>query len=120
MRLPDMAFSHHESFKFDKGFLLTLFFLQPDVPACSCVDCEASCPSPPPEPEPPKPFTILGLDGVAVVMGIIWAVGSLVFLTVVLCCCNNTIGNVQFSWSDLKLFFQQCCSVLGMKLLSYL
>lgn len=115
-----MAFSHHESFKFDKGFLLTLFFLQPDVPACSCVDCEASCPSPPPEPEPPKPFTILGLDGVAVVMGIIWAVGSLVFLTVVLCCCNNTIGNVQFSWSDLKLFFQQCCSVLGMKLLSYL
>lgn len=67
--------------------------ISPDVPACSCVDCESSCPSPPPEPEPPKPFTILGLDGVAVVMGIIWAVGSLVFLTVVFCC-NNAIANL--------------------------
>lgn len=102
------GFSHDESFRFDKGCLLTLFFLQPDVPACSCVDCESSCPSPPPEPEPTKPFTILGLDGVAVVMGIIWAVGSLVFVTVVFCC-NNAIGNVQFSWSDLKKVSFQLC-----------
>lgn len=91
------------------------------MPACSCVDCEASCPAPPPEPEPPKPFTILGLDGAAVVMGIIWAVGSLVFLIVVFCCCSsNSIGNVRFSFA-LKVFFQlMWSSVLSMKHLSYI
>jgi hypothetical protein len=34
-------------------------------------------------------------------MGIIWTVGSLVFLTLVFFC-NNSIGNVHFSWFDLK------------------
>ncbi|XP_069696663.1 NPC intracellular cholesterol transporter 1 isoform X2 [Periplaneta americana] len=70
--------------------------INPDVPACSCVDCEASCPVPPPEPAPPEPFTILGLDGFSVVIGIVWAIGSLLFLTVVFCCCdsNNTIASL--------------------------
>jgi hypothetical protein len=51
---------------------------------------------------------MLGLDGVAVVMGIIWVVGSLMFLIVVFCCCRNVIGNVQFSSSDIKVSFQFC------------
>jgi hypothetical protein len=48
-------------------------------------------------------------------MGIIWAVGSLVFLTVVFCCCRNVIGNVQSSWSDIKVSFQSVSVVLSMK-----
>ncbi|PSN54935.1 Niemann-Pick C1 protein [Blattella germanica] len=65
-----------------------------DKPACSCVDCEASCPVPPPEPPLPEPFTIFGLDGFSVVMFIVWVVGSMLFLFLVFCCCdsNNTIG----------------------------
>jgi hypothetical protein len=93
-----------------KFFVDYVFFFQPEVPACSCVDCEASCPVPPPEPQPSKTFTIFGVDGVPVIMGIIWAVGSLVFLVAVVCCCDskNTIGNVSFSQIILKGSFQLC------------
>ncbi|PNF25098.1 hypothetical protein B7P43_G01990, partial [Cryptotermes secundus] len=70
--------------------------ISPEVPACSCVDCEASCPVPPPEPQPSKPFIVFGMDGVPVIMGIIWAVGSLVFLIAVFCCSDskNTIASL--------------------------
>ncbi|KAJ4447560.1 hypothetical protein ANN_09567 [Periplaneta americana] len=79
-----------------RAYVRVAMNLRPDVPACSCVDCEASCPVPPPEPAPPEPFTILGLDGFSVVIGIVWAIGSLLFLTVVFCCCdsNNTIASL--------------------------
>jgi hypothetical protein len=45
-------------------------------------------------------------------MGIIWAVGSLVFLMAVFCCCDskNTIGNVSFFQIILKVSFQLCWS----------
>ncbi|XP_050509749.1 NPC intracellular cholesterol transporter 1-like isoform X4 [Diabrotica virgifera virgifera] len=49
-------------------------------PACSCIDCEESCPVPPPQPPPVQPFTIAGLDGYAFVMTVVFLVGSTVFL----------------------------------------
>ena len=69
---------------------------QPDEPACSCVDCEASCPVPPPEPPLPQPFTIVGIDGFTVVMFLVWLIGTLLFLISVFCCCDNqnSIGKI--------------------------
>lgn len=59
---------------------LNSFSLQAKTPACSCVDCEASCPKPPPVPPIPKPFSIGGLDGYAIIMLIVFLVGSALFL----------------------------------------
>ncbi|XP_016944927.3 NPC intracellular cholesterol transporter 1 isoform X2 [Drosophila suzukii] len=50
------------------------------VPACSCSDCELSCPQGPPEPTPPEPFKILGLDAYLVIMAAVFIVGVIVFL----------------------------------------
>jgi Niemann-Pick C1 protein len=61
-------------------------------PACSCVDCAASCPKPPtPEPEP-RPFIIWDLDGYAVVMFFIFLVGSAMFVMGTGCCSNSASG----------------------------
>ena len=43
---------------------------------CSCVDCAGSCPKPQPWPPLPVPWIIAGMDGLTVVMVIIFAVGS--------------------------------------------
>lgn len=68
--------------------------IRPDIPACSCVDCEASCPVPPPEPPKPDPFTLLGLEGVSVIMTIVFVIGSLLFLMCVYCCTDSTRNNI--------------------------
>lgn len=69
--------------------------LQAKTPACSCVDCEASCPKPPPEPPIPKPFSIAGLDGYAIIMLIVFLVGSALFLLgVCVCPSKRSIGKV--------------------------
>ncbi|KAK0092687.1 hypothetical protein PV326_000847, partial [Microctonus aethiopoides] len=47
--------------------------------ACSCSDCKESCPAPPLAPPPPQPFTLLGYDGIAAVMTIIFISGSILF-----------------------------------------
>ncbi|XP_076168069.1 Niemann-Pick type C-1a isoform X2 [Ptiloglossa arizonensis] len=57
--------------------------------ACSCVDCEASCPVPPQIPPLPEPFTILGYDGYAVVMTIIFVCGSSLFVLSIVCNSNR-------------------------------
>ncbi|KAI4456062.1 npc intracellular cholesterol transporter 1 [Holotrichia oblita] len=54
--------------------------LDENTPACSCVDCEASCPAPQPVPPPPGPFKIMGRDGYAVIMLCVFLVGSGLFL----------------------------------------
>ncbi|XP_063904619.1 NPC intracellular cholesterol transporter 1 homolog 1b isoform X3 [Zophobas morio] len=54
--------------------------------ACSCVDCEQSCPVPPPQPPPPQPFTIAGFDGYFFLMVVVFIVGTLMFLLVVFVC----------------------------------
>ncbi|XP_014480790.1 PREDICTED: Niemann-Pick C1 protein isoform X2 [Dinoponera quadriceps] len=55
------------------------------TPACSCVDCEQSCPVPPPAPPLPQPFSIFGYDGYEVTMTIIFVCGSCLFLLLVMC-----------------------------------
>ncbi|KAL5280790.1 NPC1.2 family protein [Megaselia abdita] len=54
--------------------------LNDKTPACSCVDCEDSCPKPPPEPPVPKPFKIGGYDAYSVIMLVVFIVGSSLFL----------------------------------------
>ncbi|XP_053981855.1 NPC intracellular cholesterol transporter 1 isoform X2 [Hylaeus volcanicus] len=63
--------------------------LNKNTPACSCVDCEASCPVPPPLPPLPEPFTILNYDGYSVVMLIIFLCGSSLFLLSIVCFSNR-------------------------------
>ncbi|XP_043485324.1 NPC intracellular cholesterol transporter 1 isoform X2 [Leptopilina heterotoma] len=58
-------------------------------PACSCVDCEASCPVPPPPPPRAKPFTLAGFDGYGVIMIIIFISGSTLFLLSIICFSNR-------------------------------
>lgn len=62
-----------------------VLLLQKNSPACSCVDCEQSCPEPPPPPPLPQPFTIFGYDGYEVTMTIIFVCGSCLFLLLVMC-----------------------------------
>ncbi|XP_017025835.1 NPC intracellular cholesterol transporter 1 isoform X2 [Drosophila kikkawai] len=50
------------------------------LPACSCSDCDLSCPQAPPEPPPPEPFKIAGQDPYFVIMAAVFIVGVLVFL----------------------------------------
>ncbi|XP_026472293.1 NPC intracellular cholesterol transporter 1-like isoform X5 [Ctenocephalides felis] len=56
------------------------------TPACSCVDCEATCPKPPPQPAPPVPYQFAGMDGYALIMLIVFLVGSALFLLGIYCC----------------------------------
>ncbi|XP_043265268.1 NPC intracellular cholesterol transporter 1 isoform X2 [Colletes gigas] len=63
--------------------------LNKNTPACSCVDCEASCPVPPPLPPLPEAFTIFGYDGYAVTMTIIFVGGSTLFLLAIVCFSNR-------------------------------
>lgn len=60
--------------------LWNFFCFQDKTLACSCSDCEASCPIPPPEPPLPKPFTIAGFDAFTVIMLVVFLVGTLLFL----------------------------------------
>lgn len=53
--------------------------------ACSCLDCPAACPRPAPLPPAPSPFTLMGLDGLAVIMGIVFLLLTSAFITVYLC-----------------------------------
>ncbi|XP_020285884.1 Niemann-Pick C1 protein isoform X4 [Pseudomyrmex gracilis] len=59
--------------------------LNKNTPACSCVDCEQSCPVPPPAPPLPQPFLVFGYDGYEVIMTIIFVCGTCLFLFLVVC-----------------------------------
>jgi hypothetical protein len=48
--------------------------------ACSCVDCIESCPAAPVLPPKPGPFLLFKVDGMSVVMGIVFVMGSAVIL----------------------------------------
>ncbi|XP_071519627.1 NPC intracellular cholesterol transporter 1-like [Panulirus ornatus] len=75
--------------------------------ACSCVDCEASCPKPPVLPQPLQPFTIFGVDGLEVVMALIFLFIASLFTTVYICllCRTQSVDiavstTTGSSWSD--------------------
>ncbi|XP_066944874.1 NPC intracellular cholesterol transporter 1-like isoform X2 [Macrobrachium rosenbergii] len=53
--------------------------------ACSCLDCEASCPKPPSLPPIPEPFTIGDADGLMVVMALFFLLFAAAFITVYVC-----------------------------------
>lgn len=55
--------------------------------ACSCQDCEESCPALPPLPELPTPFEIGQLDGVMVICLIVFCCISVLFLTFLMIKC---------------------------------
>ncbi|XP_052898706.1 NPC intracellular cholesterol transporter 1 isoform X3 [Anopheles moucheti] len=76
--------------------------LDANTPACSCVDCEASCPKPPPPPSPPQPFVIYGMDGYAVVMFVVFVVCSGLFL-IGACFCHSSTGTGGGGSSGAKL-----------------
>ncbi|KAF4517183.1 hypothetical protein B566_EDAN005615 [Ephemera danica] len=59
------------------------------TPACSCVDCEQSCPLPPPLPPPVVPFSVLGLNAAACWSLLAFVAGSTLFLLLV-CCCGKS------------------------------
>lgn len=69
------------------------YVLQKNSPACSCVDCPATCPIPPPQPGPAVPFLIAGMDGYAVIMTFVFVIGTVLFLLVAcLCPSKRAIG----------------------------
>ncbi|KAG8224453.1 hypothetical protein J437_LFUL003176, partial [Ladona fulva] len=59
--------------------------LNNDTPACSCVDCERSCPAPPPPAPKPNPWLIFGEDGYTIAAALLFVIGSIAFLLAVLC-----------------------------------
>ncbi|XP_075980245.1 Niemann-Pick type C-1a isoform X2 [Anticarsia gemmatalis] len=69
----------------------------PGQPGCSCLDCSEACPVPPPRPPPPQPFTILGADGYSVIMAIVFAIFTTLFLSGVFCC--NQQENTVEGWA---------------------
>ncbi|KAG7311994.1 hypothetical protein JYU34_001435 [Plutella xylostella] len=72
----------------------------PGSPGCSCLDCSASCPAPPPRPAPPRPFSIAGADGYAVIMAIVFVIFTTLFLGGVYCC--NQEPNVVDGWGEAR------------------
>ncbi|XP_033249030.1 NPC intracellular cholesterol transporter 1 isoform X1 [Drosophila miranda] len=50
------------------------------LPACSCSDCELSCPKAPPKTEFPEQFKIAGFDAYVVIMSSVYFVGVFIFL----------------------------------------
>ncbi|XP_074041051.1 NPC intracellular cholesterol transporter 1 isoform X2 [Leptinotarsa decemlineata] len=68
-------------------------------PACSCVDCEESCPVPPPQPPAPQPFRVAGFEGYAFVMVVVFIVGSGIFLLGIYACKEgNELGSNRFNY----------------------
>ncbi|XP_053696589.1 NPC intracellular cholesterol transporter 1 isoform X2 [Sabethes cyaneus] len=71
--------------------------LDDKTPACSCIDCEASCPRPPPPSPPAQPFMIYGFDGYAVVMFVVFLVCSGLFV-IGACLCQSSANGAGATW----------------------
>ncbi len=66
---------------------------QANTSACSCVDCEQSCPAPPKPMPPSKPFLIFNMDGYAVVMFFVFLIFSVLFVIgAYLCAPETSVG----------------------------
>ncbi|XP_021702839.1 Niemann-Pick C1 protein isoform X3 [Aedes aegypti] len=72
--------------------------LDDKTPACSCIDCEASCPRPPAPAPPPQPFVIYGFDGYAVVMFFVFLVCSGLFVIGACLCQSGSNNGAGATW----------------------
>lgn len=78
-----------------RGTFETFSTLQGIRPACSCMDCVSSCAQPPP-PEPAKQkFLINNLDGLSVVMFIVFLFVSALFMTGTFFCSTSEAGELS-------------------------
>ncbi|CAG7821814.1 unnamed protein product [Allacma fusca] len=68
--------------------------------ACSCIDCEASCPAAPAPPIPEEPWTIIGYDAMYVLMT---AVFGLAVIAILLLACGEPGANEKEDPVDYKL-----------------
>lgn len=91
--------------EFTYNIFIMIFFFQENTPACSCVDCESSCPAPKPMPPPPGPFRILGHDGYAVIMLCVFLAGSCLFLFVVFVIPHASSSKFYLVRSPRRFFF---------------
>ncbi|GLV34537.1 Niemann-Pick type C-1a [Carabus blaptoides fortunei] len=63
------------------------------TPACSCMDCEQSCPAPQPPPPAEAPFTVAGFDGYEFIMTLVFLIGSSLFVfSIFFCPTRSAIG----------------------------
>jgi len=72
--------------------------------ACSCTDCQASCPEPPVFTEP-SPFVIGSADGIGVIMLTVFLAFTVVFISYLLisCACTSSKPNVvDFSMVEIE------------------
>ncbi|KAG8296957.1 hypothetical protein J6590_045800 [Homalodisca vitripennis] len=75
------------------------------TPACSCMDCEASCPADPPPHLPDRPCRLLGIDCYHIMMLSLFVFGSMAFLLVV-----NFEEKLMLSECDeLARYYATCC-----------
>lgn len=63
--------------------------------ACSCVDCEASCPAPPPVPQPITHRTLFGYDRFVVIVLIVYGITSFIFLVISCCCLRSKMSTSE-------------------------
>ncbi|XP_037927352.1 NPC intracellular cholesterol transporter 1 isoform X3 [Teleopsis dalmanni] len=78
--------------------------LNANTPACSCTDCEASCPLPPQEPPKPMPLTIGGFDAFTVIMIAVFLIGSILFLMGVCLFPSKNIDGLVGDGLDSRLY----------------
>ncbi|EDV98847.1 GH13378 [Drosophila grimshawi] len=66
------------------------------LPACSCTDCDLSCPLAPDEPIIPDPLKIAGFDAFTVIMTVVFSVGVIVFLMGSFLFTKDSINDADF------------------------
>ncbi|KAM8715427.1 hypothetical protein ACLKA7_002475 [Drosophila subpalustris] len=67
-----------------------------ELPACSCTDCELSCPIAPDDPVIPPSFKIGGFDAFTVIMTVVFSVGTVIFLMGSFLFTKDSINDEEF------------------------
>ncbi|XP_032289036.1 NPC intracellular cholesterol transporter 1 isoform X2 [Drosophila virilis] len=67
-----------------------------ELPACSCTDCDLSCPQAPEEPITPNQLKIAGFDAFTVIMTVVFTVGTVVFLLGTFLFTKDSISDEDF------------------------
>merc|ERR1719454_881513 len=55
---------------------------QVEISACSCTDCAGSCPPLDPVPDPIPPFLIFGIDGIQLILAVVYIIFCWLIITV--------------------------------------